>query len=151
VRAPTPYPKELRAMAKHARSFQQQHTRRASREVCDWQNLSIASFYDFFMLLPTYVMPFYYRSGEVSSLQSIFEVCDSPVNLLVSQFHIILLPVVYVCCCCVLKTDEHNVTPLKLRPLTVLDLVWTILAAGTDCALTLALTWTEFVIAQPSW
>lgn len=34
VRAPTPYPKELRAMAKHARSFQQQHTRRASREVC---------------------------------------------------------------------------------------------------------------------
>ncbi|XP_023717190.1 erbin isoform X2 [Cryptotermes secundus] len=32
VRAPTPYPKELRAMAKHARSFQQQHTRRASRE-----------------------------------------------------------------------------------------------------------------------
>jgi len=34
VRAPTPYPKELRAMAKHARSFQQQHIRRASREVC---------------------------------------------------------------------------------------------------------------------
>ncbi|XP_069694249.1 erbin [Periplaneta americana] len=31
VRAPTPYPKELRAMAKHARSYQQ-HTRRASRE-----------------------------------------------------------------------------------------------------------------------
>jgi hypothetical protein len=40
VRAPTPYPKELRAMAKHARSFQQQHTRRASREVCDRQNLT---------------------------------------------------------------------------------------------------------------
>ncbi|PSN58457.1 hypothetical protein C0J52_00772 [Blattella germanica] len=32
VRAPTPYPKELRAMAKHARSYQQQHTRRISRE-----------------------------------------------------------------------------------------------------------------------
>jgi hypothetical protein len=34
VRAPTPYPKELRAMAKHARSIHQQHARRASREVC---------------------------------------------------------------------------------------------------------------------
>ncbi|KAJ9582871.1 hypothetical protein L9F63_022783, partial [Diploptera punctata] len=32
VRAPTPYPKELRAMAKHARSFQQQHTRRVPRQ-----------------------------------------------------------------------------------------------------------------------